>query len=148
MKGVSICTKILGLGAILAAGYVATHTRALSQQSGPAVVSRFAGPISSQPLALDGNGTLLLVANPDNDSVTFFDVGADRNRRLREILVGREPHGVALNPQGTRAYVANTVSGTISVFSVNRNSPQIARLLAEVEVGVEPYALALTPNAT
>src|SRR5262249_29198310 len=66
----------------------------------------------------------------------------------REILVGREPHGVALNPQGTRAYVANTVSGTISVFSVNRNSPQIARLLAEVEVGVEPYALALTPNAT
>ena len=35
---------------------------------------RFAGPISSQPLALTADGESLLVVNPDNNSVTIFAV--------------------------------------------------------------------------
>lgn len=144
-------TSLRFLGSIAGVGlgvYLATYPGALSQEPPQKAVSRFAGPTASQPLALDGNGTLLTVANPDNNSVTFFDVDGDRNRRLREILVGKEPNGVALNPQGTRAYAANTVSGTISVINVNRNSPQVARVLQEIPVGTEPYGVALTPNGT
>jgi len=100
----------------LAGLYYAGANRMLSQSAPLPVQNRFAGPTSSQPLALDANGTLLAVANPDNNTVTFFDVEADHNRRLREVQVGKEPWGVALNPQGNRAYVANTVSGTVSVL--------------------------------
>ena len=41
--------------------------------------ARFAGPTSSQPLALTANDAFLVVANPDNNSVTFFDVRRDAN---------------------------------------------------------------------
>ena len=61
------------LGTVVVAGigaYLAT-TGAQSQSAPPPVLSRFAGAISSQPLALDANGTLLAVANPDNNTVTL-----------------------------------------------------------------------------
>ena len=98
----------------LAAALVAAnrHLGHVSAQT----VRRFAGPTNSQPLALSADDSLLLVANPDNNSVTLFDAGND-NARLAEIPVGKEPNGVALSPDGTRAYVANTVDGTISVLS-------------------------------
>jgi YVTN family beta-propeller protein len=140
--------KWMGTPAIAGLGIYLAATGALSQQQPPQPATRFAAATSSQPLALDGNGTLLVAVNPDNNSVTFFDVGSDRNKRLREIPVGAEPNGVAMNPQGTRAYVANTVSGTVSVLNINRNSPSIARVMREIRVGTEPYGLALTPNAT
>src|SRR6516164_9451446 len=38
-----------------------------------AAPARFSGPINSQPLALSADGSLLAVANPDNNSVTVFD---------------------------------------------------------------------------
>lgn len=138
--------KIAGTCAVAGIAWYFTTTRAQSQAAPPPVLSRFAGPTSSSTLALDGNGTWLVTANPDNNSVTFFDVTNDRNRKLREIPVGEEPNGVAVNPQGTRAYVANTVSGTISVLNITRNSPQVARIVQEIPVGVEPYGVALTPN--
>jgi len=140
--------QIVATCAVTALGIYLASSGALSQQAPPPTVDRFTGAISSQPLALDGNGTLLAVANPDNNSVTFFDVLQDRNRRLREITVGKEPNGVALNPQGTRAYVANTVSGTVSVLNINRTTSQVARVAVDIKVGTEPYGLALTPNGT
>src|SRR5438105_14817033 len=78
--------------------------------------TRFTGPTSSQPLALSADDSLLAVANPDNNSVTFFDVRTATAVRLAEVRVGTEPNGVTLSPDGTRAYVANTVSGTVTVL--------------------------------
>lgn len=141
-KGVLGTLAVFGIGV-----YMATDG-AQSQSAPPPVLNRFTGAINSQPLALDANGTLLAVANPDNNTVTFFDVGADRNRRLREVAVGKEPNGVVLNPQGTRAYVTNTVSGTVSVLNVNRNSANTARVVTDIKVGTEPYGIAITPNGT
>jgi hypothetical protein len=69
-------------------------------------VTRFAGPISSQPLALTADNAFLVVANPDNNSVTFFELRGDRNRRLATIPVQTEPNGVAFLPDGSKAYVA------------------------------------------
>jgi uncharacterized protein (TIGR03437 family) len=106
---------------------------------------RFAGPTSSQPIALSADDSLLVVANPDNNSVTFFDP-KNGNARLAEISVGKEPNGVALSPDGSRAYVANTVDGTVTVLGINRGSATYGTLLATVTVGTEPYGLALTPT--
>src|ERR1039457_1801790 len=112
--------------------------------AGPA---RFSGPMSSQPLALNADDTLLAVANPDNNSITLFNVTGGQNVPVTEISVGSEPNGVALSPDGTRAYVANTASGTVTVLSVDRTNPVYGTsVLTTIPVGTEPYGVALTPG--
>jgi DNA-binding beta-propeller fold protein YncE len=78
--------------------------------------TRFAGATKSGPLALNADDTLLAVVNPDANTVSLFDVGADRNLPLGEFPVGQEPNGVVVSPDGRFVYVANTVDGTVSVF--------------------------------
>ncbi len=109
---------------------------------------RFAGPTSSQPLALSANGDFLAVANPDNNSVSFFDLRSDLNLRVATVPVQSEPNGVAFMPDGRRAYAANTVSGTVSVLDVDLANGMAATPTTHVPVGTEPYALALAPNGT
>src|SRR4029453_1932031 len=101
---------------------------------------------SSQPLALSADGAFLVVANPDNNSVSFFDLRADRNRRVAEVPVQIEPNGVAFLPDGSKGYVANTVSGTVSVIQTKIANGFIFRPTVHIRVGTEPYGLALTPN--
>jgi YVTN family beta-propeller protein len=110
--------------------------------------TRFAGPTSSQPLALTADGAFLAVANPDNNTVTFFDLRADRNRKLAEVPVQIEPNGVVFLPDGKKVYVANTVSGTVSVIPANIANGVIGKPTRHIAVGTEPYGLALTPNGT
>src|SRR5215471_2256852 len=106
---------------------------------------RFTGPTSSQTLALAADDSVLAVANPDNNSVSFFDV-KNGNTKIAEVTVGAEPNGVALSPDGRYAYVANTVSGTVSILALDRGTPNYGTLVALVKVGTEPYGLALTPT--
>ena len=113
---------------------------------GPVV--RFAGPTSSQPLALPADDSFLAAVNPDNNSVSFFDLRFDRNRRLAEVPVQSEPNGVAVVPDGSKAYVANTVSGTVSVIPLRIANGLISKPSKHIPVGTEPYGLALTPNGT
>ena len=113
-----------------------------------AQATRFDGPLSSQPLALSANGAFLASVNPDNNSVTFFDLRADRNRRIAEVPVQSEPNGVAFLPNGSRAFVANTVSGTVSVIRVNIANGGLALPHKHIRVGTEPYSLVMSPNGT
>src|SRR5215207_3804465 len=110
--------------------------------------ARFAGPTSSQPLALTANDAFLVVANPDNNSVTFFDVRRDHFRRLAQIKVQKEPNGVAFLPDGRKAYAANTISGTVSVINTDIDDGKIKgsriKIKKHIKVGTEPYGLALT----
>src|SRR5579864_7529122 len=76
------------------------------------------GPYSSQPLALSRDDSRLIVANPDNNTVSIFVVEGDQNYKMAEVPVGREPNGVAFTSDATGAYVANTVDGTVSVLSL------------------------------
>jgi YVTN family beta-propeller protein len=110
--------------------------------------ARFDGPTSSQPLALSADGNFLVVANPDNNSVSFFDLRADRNQRIATVAVQAEPNGVAFAPNGLRAYAANTVSGTVSAMKVNIANGAIAKPHKHIPVGTEPCALVLSPNGT
>jgi YVTN family beta-propeller protein len=108
--------------------------------------TRFVGPTSSQPLALTADNAFLAVANPDNNSVSFFDLRGDKNRKLAEVPVQTEPNGVAFLPDGTKLYVANTMSGTVTVIKTNISNGVISRPTLHIRVGTEPYGLALTPN--
>lgn len=109
--------------------------------------TRFTGPTKSGPLALNADSSVLASVNTDNDSVSFIDVSEDKNQKLVEVPVGKEPSGVALSPDGTTAYVANTLDGTVSVVKLDRSAnPPAAQVVATLKVGTEPYGVAITPN--
>lgn len=109
--------------------------------------TRFSGPLSSQPLAISADDEVLAVANPDNNTVSFFSIKNGRDRKFDEVQVGIEPNGVALTPDGKKAFSANTVSGTVSVMKVsgvgNVHAPH-----RHIQVGTEPYSLVMSPNGT
>src|SRR5262245_51074102 len=128
--------------AMTAAAFCLKHSLG---HAGAQTLTRFTGATSSQPLALSVDDSLLLVANPDNNTVSLFDL-KNGNTKLAEIPVGKEPNGVALSPDGTRGYVANTIDGTVTVLNINRSAPNNPyTVAATVPVGTEPYGLALTP---
>ena len=132
---------------VLGAGIVAIASLGALDAATPPV-TRFVGPTSSQPLALTADGAFLVVANPDNNSVSFFDLRADRNSASSpKCPVQTEPRGVAFLPDGRKAYVANTVSGTVSVIRTNIATASYPSR-RHIPVGTEPYGLALTPNGT
>jgi uncharacterized protein (TIGR03437 family) len=95
-------------------------------------------------LAISADDSLLLVANPDNNTVTLFDL-KNGTARLAEIPVGKEPNSVALSPDGSHGYVANTVDGNVSVLSINRTASAYSQVTT-IPVGTEPYGLALSPT--
>jgi YVTN family beta-propeller protein len=109
-------------------------------------LTRFTGPTNSQPLALSADGSFLAAVNPDNNTVSFFDVRNDRNRKLLEVPVETEPNGVAMLPNGSKTYVANTVSGTVSVLTTILQNGIVNRSIQTITAGTEPYSLVLTPN--
>src|SRR5262245_15717266 len=114
---------VLGCAALGGMVYFGKRPETVQAQA----VSRFVGPTSSQPLAITADDAFLAAVNPDNNSVSLFDLRMDRNRLLAEVPVQTEPNGVALLPDGSKAYVANTVSGTVSVIPLNSRIGFISR---------------------
>jgi YVTN family beta-propeller protein len=100
------------------------------------------GPRQSSPIAVTGTNRLLNV-NPDTNTLAVFDVSTDTPRMLATVGVGREPNSVAVHPNSTKAYVANSLDGTVSVVDLNR-----LRVIRTIGVGAEPMAVALSPNGT
>src|SRR5262249_13413288 len=70
----------------------------------------------SGPLALTSDGTYVWSVNPATDSVSVLDVGGDRNRKVTEIPVGKEPRCIAITPDNRKVYVTNAVSGNVYVL--------------------------------
>ena len=143
MNRSSIARAALTISAV--AGLILLRQTPGSAQASP---PRFSGPLSSQPLALTSDNAFLMVANPDNDTVSFFDVRQDRNRRIAQVPVQKEPNGVAFSPDSSTAYVANTVSGTVTVIHLNLANGVIEKPTEHINVGTEPYSLLMAPNGT
>ena len=95
----------------------------------------------SSPIAIAHSDNYVWSVNPDNDSVSVFNVTDDQNTRVAEIAVGKEPWCVALTPDDEKAYVTNMANGTVSVISTI--SKQVIRT---IRVGTEPFGCALTPD--
>lgn len=78
---------------------------------------------------------LVYVANFDDDSVSIIDHRA----MVSTIAVGQGPVGVAVAPNGRRAYVANVHDGSISVISTRRGT-----VVATLPVGSSATSVAAT----
>src|SRR5262245_16533102 len=98
-------------------------------------------PTHSSPVAITAGDTQVWSVNPDNDSVSVFNVASEPVQKIAEIGVGKEPWCVAIADGADKAYVTNMASGTVSVISMT------SRIVIKViEVGVEPFGCALTPD--
>ena len=100
---------LFALGTILIIASLFAANLLSSGKAAAQGAARFAGPTKSSPLALSADDSLLAVANPDANTVSLFDVGADRNVPLGEFAVGREPNGVAISPDGEHLFAATEV---------------------------------------
>lgn len=64
--------------------------------------------------------------------------------QLASVQVGDIPFGIAISPDGTKAYVANTsVVGTVSVIDIASRS-----VTATITVGSRAYGIAFTPDGS
>jgi YVTN family beta-propeller protein len=133
MRRIQLSLKQL-LALMCTAAFLTTAPHALAQS---------VGPRQSSPIALTGDNRLLVSVNPDADTVTVFDVSSDTPVVLDEIKVGKEPNSVAIHPDDSRAYVANSISGTVSIVDLQK-----LKVSGKFDVGAEPMAVALSPNGT
>ena len=93
---------------------------------------------SSSAIAITDDGSLLLVVNPDSNSVSVLDPAA--GEKLAELTVGDDPRTVALEGS-ERAYVANRGSNTVSVIDLSELT-----IAATIEVEQQPYGVVVAPG--
>ena len=74
-------------------------------------------------------------------SVSAIDTAT--NTVVGTVPVGSGPVGVAVNPAGTRVYVANTLTNNVSVVDAASNA-----VVATVAMGCHPYGVAANPAGT
>lgn len=84
---------------------------------------------------------VVLVSQLDFGQLTRFDLANPATHI--QIPVGSLPSGLALNPAGTLAYVANQGSGTIGVVNLSTNSQ-----IAAIPISGYPLDVAVMPNGS
>jgi len=77
----------------------------------------------------------------NQSSGTVSVIATATNTVVTTMAVGRTPTGVAITPDGTRAYVTNQDSATVSVIDTSINT-----VVASVPVGSGPVGVAVTPD--
>jgi len=123
---------ILGL-ALLVFGACQPSSGEPHIQSGSDSIS-LDGPVSSSAVAVSPDGRLVVVVNPDSDSITLVD--AITLVVLAEIPVGDNPRTVSLTPDSKTAVVANHGSATLSMVDLSQ-----ALEIKQYSVGSMPYGV-------
>lgn len=96
-------------------------------------------PQPSRSIAVTPNGELVLVVNPDSDSLSLVD--ASKLVLLAELPVGNNPQSVAVAPDSAMAFVANRDSNTLSIIDLSTR-----KVSAEIPVGDRPVGVTISPD--
>jgi YVTN family beta-propeller protein len=97
-----------------------------------------AGP-SNSLLDVSPDGSRLLVANPDNGTVSVVDVAA--RKKLSEIAVGEKPEGVA--------WVGDSPLAVVTVYRANKLvflDAEAGKAVGELPTAAEPYGVVATKD--
>jgi YVTN family beta-propeller protein len=127
---------LLGLIILASILFGQTFARSIFQ---PAPDPQFAAARSSKALALTDDGTLLVVANPDSNSVSLLDPASQE--LLAEVAVGVDPRTVTVDHDSKWAYVANHGSDSVSIIDLPGR-----RVAGEIATNDRPYGIVLSPN--
>jgi YVTN family beta-propeller protein len=74
-------------------------------------------------------------------TITIIDTAT--NTVINTVSVGNAPLGVAVNPEGTKVYVASWSSNTVSVIDTSTNT-----VIDTVDVGIQAWGIAVNPAGT
>lgn len=90
--------------------------------------------------------TLAYVTHVGDDSISV--INTETNTVITSIVVGTNPSGIAISPEGTRVYVTNQVDHTVSVIDTATDT-----VIATITVGTDrtggfPQDIAITPDGT
>jgi DNA-binding beta-propeller fold protein YncE len=96
-------------------------------------------------LALDAGGTLLYASSYTTGSISVIDLASRSVVRL--LVVGGEPQGLAVSPDGAELYVADeSGTGRVDVYDLVRNT-LVATIASGATTGIGgPFALAMSPD--
>ena len=99
-------------------------------------------PSKSSTVAITGDDVHVLMVNPEDDSLSIFDVTTET--RTAKIATGDEPSSVVIHPDDKTAFVANRAAATVvKITGIDGTAPALA---GTVDVGSEPTGLALSPS--
>lgn len=102
------------------------------------------------------DGTMSVIDLSTNTVVTTIPNAAAATSSAPAVAgIGRNPLGVAINPAGTRVYVANygdstdvKTPGTVAVVDADPSSATRNTVIATIAVGVRPETIAVHPGGT
>jgi YVTN family beta-propeller protein len=75
-------------------------------------------------------------------------IDTSSNTVVAMVGVGDSPEGVAITPDGTRAYVTDTGGVSVSVVDIVVTDSGYNTVVAKVGVGSAPWGVAITPDGT
>ena len=101
-------------------------------------------------LALIGSGQRADPADAtkliDNDFVTILDLKSSPPKVLGTVVTGAQPTGIAVNPAGTLALVANRGDGTVSVLKIAGSKVEKVAQLTLGKADSGPSGIVFTPD--
>ena len=135
----SVCTVSGNTVTIVAPGTCTIQaTQSGNATYGPAVPvnQSFQAAQESQAISF-GTHSLAYVTGTSNVSV----INTTTNTVTANVTAGTNPFGVAITPDGMRAYVTNSTANTVSVIDTGTNT-----ITATIPVGSSPWGVAITPD--
>ena len=101
---------------------------------------------STNSVAVTPDGALAYSVSPEGDVVVPIDVEGQAS--YSGIQVGDNPVAVAINAEGTYAYVCNFGSGTVSVIVVDPDSTTFNKVVETITVGTNPIDVEVNPDGS
>ncbi|HZE98201.1 MAG TPA: c-type cytochrome [Planctomycetota bacterium] len=94
--------------------------------------------VGRHPYGIDWKGGVAVVASLWDDSVAILEVAPPKIGVAATVRVGNEPRGVAISPDGTKAYIVVSGDNAVDVLDVAAK-----KVIRRVTVGAEPWFAAL-----
>ncbi len=97
----------------------------------------------AKTVTVSPDGAMAYALSPEADLTIPIDLNTLAT--LPAIPVGDEPWAIAVHPAGTFAYVANRLSGDVSVIDIQAGSATLHDVVETLNVGIEPMDIVVTP---
>ena len=84
----------------------------------------------------------------DNNFVTLIDLKSSPAKVIGTVITGAQPTGIAINPAGTLALVANRGDGTVAVLKISGKQVSKIATLSLGKTDSSPSGIVFTPDGT
>jgi DNA-binding beta-propeller fold protein YncE len=115
--------------------------------SPPVVVAELDAGLGASGVSINRDGTLALVANRSEGSVSVFKIDGHTVRKIDTLQIGTPESGVshvAISPNGRSALVTRDGDHTISVLAINGDRVEYTR--RDFGVGLKPYGIVISAD--